>query len=141
MLFPDGHESLLFDLEPAYFNEKTDAPMLVGSELRAYLQSFGVMCVEVFMSGFDLNGDGLGDCIIGVSAPGNACPFLGKYYVLFSEPGGRVRASEGFAECAIFSASSLLDSGSLRLEFVLFGKPETIIVDTRGRASSSSSGH
>lgn len=141
MVFADGHESVLLDLEPAPFNEKTDAPMLIGNQLRAYLQSFGVMYVEVFANGFDLNHDGLGDCIIGVSGAGNACPFLGKYYVLFAEPGGRARASDGFAECDIFSGSSLLDAGSLRLDFVSFGKPETIIVDASGRASSSSSSH
>lgn len=141
MVFADGHESLLLDLEPAPFNEKTDAPMLIGNELRAYLQSFGVMYVEIFASGFDLNRDGLGDCIVGMSGAGNGCPFQGKYYVLFSEPGGRARASEGFAECDIFSGSSLLDTGSLRLDFVSFGKPETTIVDASGRASSSSSGH
>lgn len=137
MVFPDGHKSLLLDLESAPFNEKADAPMLVGSELRAYLQSSQVMYVEVVASGFDLNRDGLADCVIGVSGAGNGCPFLGKYYVLFSEPGGRARASDGFAECDIFSGSSLLDTGSLRLDFVSFGKPEAIVLDANGRLSSS----
>jgi hypothetical protein len=136
MVFGDGHESLLLDLEPAPFDDKTDAPMLAGTELRAFLANptAGIMYVEVFASDFDLNRDGLADCVIGVSGAGNACEFLGEYYVLFSDPGGRARATKGFAHCNVFSRFSLLDAGSLQLDL---GKTETVIVDPSGRVKSS----
>jgi hypothetical protein len=114
-----GKEVLLLEFDFAKFKGPTRAPGIVGESFRATIDEpdTGLTYVEVFASGFDLDGNGLADCLVGISGDGNLCEFSGQYYILFSQPDNTTRASEAFAGCSTYSGFKQLSSGSLQITF------------------------
>jgi hypothetical protein len=113
-----GQRRLLFDLETTGDPLLRETPGLNTDVILDYLaEDAGLMDVDVLMSGFDLNQDGSMDCLIAVSGGGNACDFMGKYFVLFGESDGRARATRGFAECATYQKFVHATDGALELFF------------------------
>jgi hypothetical protein len=114
-----GALTTLVELDQANAGESSRAPGIRGAELEAQVNEpdGGLDTVQLFASGFDLNRDGLGDAVIGISGGGNACEFLGSYYIIFANSDGTARASRAFGSCLTLTRVSPRPDGTLELRF------------------------
>jgi len=112
MVLADGTTTELVQMDYAKA-ERSRAPGFEPSPLTTAVDEFdtGLFYVDLLTSGFDLDGNGLADAVVGISGGGNLCEYNGAYYVVFALPNGRAVSSASFGGCSVFASAAMTKAG------------------------------
>jgi len=112
MVLADGTTTELVQMDHAK-KDRSRAPGFEPSPLMTAVDEFdtGLFYVDLLASGFDLDGNGLADAVVGTSGGGNLCEYNGDYYVVFALPNGRAVSSEPFGRCSVFASAAMRNDG------------------------------